>query len=164
MLRPSLFVVVAAATAGCTPPAGQVCGLSVAPPAPDEVNDGRGTAVRSDGVPFDVEGDWAPAPSSSLVLGTLTMGMQFDETGTAVDDLIADGAFPICVPQGERGDKSGAANLLDGGFVTDATRNGGLAILGKEADLLLGRFAFTLIDPSGVELTFSDGAFRVPQR
>ncbi len=159
-----VVALVAAVGSGCAPPSGPVCGLSAVPPTVEEVADGRGMAVRSDGEAFDVEGSWAPAPSSSVDLGTLSMIMQFDETGSAVDDLIADGAFPICVPQGERGAESGAANLVDGGFVTNATHDGGLALLGKDGDLLLGRFAFTLVDPSGTELTFSEGAFRVPQR
>jgi hypothetical protein len=161
-----LFVVVVPVvlSSACPPPVAEVCGLSSTPPSTDDVADGRGKATRSDGAAFDVEGTWAPAPASSLVLGTLSMVMQFDETGTAVDELVADGAFPICVPQGERSETSGQANLVDGGFVTDATHDGGLAILGKDGDLLLGRFAFTLVDQSGATLSFEDGVFRVPQR
>jgi hypothetical protein len=138
--------------------------LSSTPPTADDVVDGRGKATRSDGAEFDEAGSWAPAPASSVDLGTLSMIIQYDETGSVVDDLIADGAFPICVPQGERSDTSGQANLVDGGFVTDATHDGGLAILGKEGDVLLGRFGFTLVDQGGTTLTFSEGVFRVPQR
>jgi hypothetical protein len=166
MLRPHLLIAIVplSLSAGCPPAAGEVCGLSSTPPTADDVADGRGKATRSDGAAFDESGSWAPAPASSVDLGTLSMIMQFDETGSVVDDLIADGAFPICVPQGARSEKSGQANLVEGGFVTDAAHDGGLAILGKEGDTLLGRFAFTLVDQSGASLTFSDGVFRVPQR
>lgn len=149
---------------GCPPATGEVCGLSSTPPTSDDVADGHGKATRSDGEGFDVTGTWAPSPASSVDLGTLSMIMQFDETGSVVDDLIADGAFPICVPQGARSETSGQANLVEGGFVTDESHDGGLAILGKEGDVLLGRFAFTLVDQAGTALSFSDGVFRVPQR
>jgi hypothetical protein len=102
--------------------------------------------------------------SSSVVVGALSMVIQNDETGSVVDDLIATGAFPICVPQGARSETSGQANFVDGGFVSDASHDGGLAILGKEGDLLLGRFAFTLANPAGETMTFADGVFRLPQR
>ena len=137
--------------------------MSSTPPTTDEVADGRGKATR-DGAAFDEEGSWAPAPSSSVVVGALSMVIQNDETGSVVDDLIATGAFPICVPQGARSETSGQANFVDGGFVSDASHDGGLAILGKEGDLLLGRFAFTLANPAGETMTFADGVFRLPQR
>jgi hypothetical protein len=95
---------------------------------------------------------------------SLDMIIANDETGGIVDDLIADGAFPICVPQEARSETAGSANLVDGGFVTDATHKGGVAILAKEGDLLVGRFGFDLIAGDGTTLTFSEGAFRVPQR
>jgi hypothetical protein len=157
-------VVLAGGGAGCAPPAGNTCGLSPTPPTADDVADGRGTATRDDGVAFDEAGTWAPAPSSSIAIGTLAMIIQFDETGSDVDDLIASGAFPICVPQGARSETSGQANLVDGGFVTDADHDGGVTLLGKDGDLLLGRFAFTLANPAGETVTFSDGVFRLPQR
>ena len=65
---------------------------------------------------------------------------------------------------GARSETSGSANLLGDGFVTDADHTGGVAILGREGDTLLGRFAFELGNPAGDTLTFSDGAFRLPTR
>ena len=79
-------------------------------------------------------------------------------------DLIEAAAFPICVPVGARSETSGAANLVGGGFVSDATHTGGVALLAKDGDTLLGRFAFDLANPAGDTLTFSDGAFRLPAR
>jgi hypothetical protein len=63
-----------------------------------------------------------------------------------VADLIEAAAFPICVPIGDRSETSGSANLVGGGFVSDATHTGGVAILGREGDTLLGRFAFDLVE------------------
>jgi hypothetical protein len=63
----------------------------------------------------------------------------------------------------QRGEDSGQANLVEGGFVTDATHTGGVAILGKEGDNLIGRFSFELVSGDG-ELSFDDGVFNVPQR
>ncbi len=159
MLRfaPALLPLGLGLTSGCPGPVAESCGQSTALP---NVDDGVGEATRSDGEAFREEGTWAPAPSSSIVLGTLTMTITNDETGGVVDDLIADGAFPICVPMAERSETSGQANLVDVGLVTDATHTGGLAILGKEGDTLIGRFSFDLTG----DLSFDDGAFSVPQR
>jgi hypothetical protein len=150
--------------AGCPHAPETSCGLTVELPTTDDVPSGRGRATRSDGEAFDVAGTWAPSPSSSITLGVLSMVIQFDETGLPVDDLIAEGAFPICVPQGERSERSGQANLVQGGFVTDAQHDGGVAILGREGNDLVGRFAFTLANRDGDTITFSDGTFRIPQR
>lgn len=150
--------------AACAGPPTEVCGLPTEPPTGAEVRDGFGSATRTSGPPFEEEGSWAPAPSSSIVIGTLTFTIVREETGLFVDDLIADGAFPICVPLGEQGPQSGSANVVDGGFVTDGEHEGGLALLGQDDGLLLGRFEMDLANPSGETLTFSDGVFRVPQR
>jgi hypothetical protein len=147
--------------AACPGPPEEICGQSTALPTIDE---GFGEATRSDGEEFREEGNWGPAPASSITIGTLDMIIANDEEGLAVDDLIADGAFPICVPQRDRSETSGAANLVEGGFVTNAEHTGGVAILGKEGDVLIGRFGFELVDNGGTTLTFSDGVFRVPQR
>jgi hypothetical protein len=162
-LAPAVVVVLGPlALLGCAPPSGDTCGLSAALPSTSDVADGRGKATRSDGVAFDEEGTWRVAPFS-IDIGLLTMGFQFDESGSDVDELIATGAFPFCVLQGERSDTRGQANLV-GGYVTDASHDGGVAILGKEGDVLLGRFAFTVANPAGDTITFDDGVFRLPQR
>ena len=160
MLRFAFASVVAVSLAGCPGPVEQICGQSTELP---DVADGFGEATRSDGETFREAGTWGPAPSSTIVIGVLTMIIANDETGVVVDDLIADGAFPICVPQADRSETSGQANLVEGGFVTDAEHTGGVAILAKEGDTLIGRFGFDLVSGTG-ELSFSDGVFRVPQR
>lgn len=169
MLRASLAVstcaVVCFFVGGCPGPVEEICGQSTALP---DVASGVAEATRSDGAAFNADaGSWALAPSSSVVIGTLTMIMANDEAGLVVDDLIADGAFPICVPQGARSETSGQANLSDASdsFVTDDAHDGGLALLGKEGDDLIGRFGFDMVSGDGsTTLTLSDGAFRLPQR
>ncbi|MDP2341324.1 MAG: hypothetical protein Q8O67_10215 [Deltaproteobacteria bacterium] len=154
------LVSMASLVAACPGPVTEICGQSTELP---DVEQGFGEATRSDGEAFREAGTWAPAPSSTIFIGTLTMLIANDETGVVVDDLIADGAFPICVAQGARSETSGQANLVEGGFVTDATHEGGVAILGKDGDDLIGRFSFDLIG-GGTELSFDDGVFRVPQQ
>ncbi len=162
MLRAASFAVVVALSvlAGCPAPVETICGQSTALP---DVTAGFGEATRSDGDPFKKEGTWKP--SATVLVGSLDMIIANDDQGLVVEDLIADGAFPICVLQGARSETSGQANLVDVGFVTDATHDGGLVILGKEGDNLIGRFSFDLVSPDGATtLTFSDGVFNVPLR
>jgi hypothetical protein len=169
MLR-SVVVVVASLPAllalGCPGPVeSDPCGLSTTVPTAADVVDGSGTATRSDGEAFDVVGDWKPnGASSSLVLGTLAFALVADAEGSAVDTLIADGAFPICVPLADREANQSAANLVQGGFVTDATHTGALSLLGNDGGQLAGRFAVDLVNPAGETLSFTDGVFRVPER
>jgi hypothetical protein len=161
---PIACCVVLGVVTSCSPPDETVCGLSTTPPSVDEVANGHGRAVRSDRVPFDEEGSWSLGPNGSVDISVLAMIKVFDENGGVVDDLIADGAFPICVRQGERSETSGQANFVDGGFATDADHEGALAILGKDEELLVGRFSVTLVNQAGVTLSFDDGVFRVPRR
>lgn len=164
MLRAALplLAVVVLAAAGCPGAPAESCGQSTTPPTEDDVARGRGKATRSDGVALDAEGSWSVA-QSDVVVGTLVMQMPVDETGATVTDLIADGAFPICVPMGERSETSGAANLLPG-FVTNANTRGGLAVLAKDGDTLFGRFAFDMQDQQGNSLAIDDGVFIVDLR
>ncbi len=147
---------------GCPPPPEQSCGQSTVLPGDDDVADGNGTATRSDDVDFDEPGTWS-AQQLSITIGVLDMIVTDDEGGDDVADLIEAAAFPICIPIGERSDTSGAANLVAGGFVSDADHTGGVAILGKDGNTLLGRFSFDLVSGDTV-ISFTDGAFRVPQR
>lgn len=155
----------AVALVGCGPsdPA-DVCGLSGVLPTSDEVENGFGAAVR-DGQPFKEAGTWGAAPLGSIDIGTLSLAIPFDETGTEVTDLIARRAFPICVRLGERSDTVGAANLVEGGYVTDAQHTGAVAILGEEGGFLVGRFVIDLVSESeGAETSFEDGVFRLERR
>ncbi len=145
------------------PPPSEVCGLTTTPPTDAEVAEGRGKATRSDGQPFDAPGTWSPT-SLSIVIETLDIIASADETGSSVSELIEAAAFPICVPVRDRIETSGFAILADGAFVSDADHTGGVAILGRDGDILVGRFAFDLANPQGQVLSFSDGAFRVPSR
>jgi len=145
------------------PAPSEICGQPTTLPTDADVADGRGAATRSDGSAFDEAGSWSTA-TLSITMGTLDIIATNDETGSSVAELIEAAAFPICVPMGARSETSGSANLLGDGFVTDADHTGGVAILGREGDTLLGRFAFELGNPAGDTLTFSDGAFRLPTR
>lgn len=161
--RAFVAVAIGSLLAACPGPPAELCGQSTVLPSDDDVADGRGHATRSDGVDFDEPGTWS-AQSLSVTIGTLDMILTNDEGGDDVATLIEAGAFPICIPIGARSEQSGSANLVDGGFVSAADHTGGVAILGRDGDTLLGRFSFDLANPAGTELTFSDGAFRVPQR
>ena len=153
---------VAAFLAACPGPPDTVCGQSSTPPTADDVTEGNGRATRSDGAAFDFAGSWSPN-ASDVVIGTLTMEMPVDESGLKTTDLIADGAFPICVPMGARSETSGRA-LLPPTFGTDNNTSGGLAILDKDGDTLFGRFSFEMTDSGGTTVSFDDGAFIVDQR
>jgi hypothetical protein len=142
----------------------EICGQPTTLPTDDDVADGRGAATRSDGAAFDEAGSWSTA-SLDIVVGTLTMTASVDETGSQVAELIEAAAFPICVPIGERSETSGSANHVGDNLISDATHTGGVAILDRDGDTLIGRFGFELVSPvSGETVTFSDGAFRLPTR
>lgn len=142
----------------------EVCGLPGAAPTADDVQNGFGEALR-DGQAFREAGSWGAAPQASIDIGTLSLMIPFDETGTAVSDLIARRAFPICIPLGERSDTVGAGNLVEGAYITDAQRKGAVAILGEEGGFLQGRFELDLFSPSrGEETSFRDGVFRLERR
>lgn len=146
------------------PAPSEICGLPTTLPGDDDVADGRGTATRSDGAAFDEAGSWSTV-SLDIVVGTLTMTASADETGSRVADLIEAAAFPICVPIGQRSDTSGSANHVGDNLISDATHTGGVAILDRDGDTLIGRFEFDLVGAaSGETVTFSDGAFRLPTR
>lgn len=140
-----------------------VCGQSGVIPTPDEAPNGFATATL-DGQRWREAGSWAAGPNASLDLGTLSMIIAADETGTATSDLVARRAFPICVPLGARSETSGNVSF-DGSYVSDESHTGGLAILGEEDGFLAGRFAVDLQSPSsGNEVSFEEGAFRVERR
>jgi hypothetical protein len=156
---PSLLLV------GCPGPVeSDPCGLPTEVPTAADVVDGSGIATRSDGEAFDEVGTWTPnGASSSLDLGGLSFILVVDAEGSAVDTLIADGAFPICVPLAERQVDQSAATFVPN-FVTDATHTGALSLLGNDGGQLAGRFAVDLVNPTGETLSFTDGVFRVPER
>ena len=93
-------------------------------------------------------------PIDKILAGTKTWEMRSTPTKTR---------GRIGLIKSKSGKIWGQANLVDGGFVTDATHTGGVAILGKDGDTLIGRFSFDLVSGAG-QLSFTDGAFRLPQR
>lgn len=127
---------------------------------PEDVEAGEGKATL-DGAPFEGPATWSPGSNASINIGLLTMVVAKDTTGTDFDELIADNALPICVPQGERSGTSGNAALNDApGFVSDAAHRGSVALLQFDNDVLTGRFAFELVNSgSGETRTFEDGVF-----
>lgn len=155
-LAPLLF-------AACTGPAGEACGLEGGLPTTDEVGSGQLLALK-DGADFDVTGSWKRPPGGSLTGGSLDIIIEHDGEGAETADLIDNETFPICVPIGARAEDSGQANYVDGGFVSDDSHGGMLAILGTEGGEILGRFSFSLANPAGTEMSFESGIFRVPER
>lgn len=154
-----VFVLIPVALlAACPANLTEVCSLSGA--VPDNVENGRGSASM-DGAPFDGPATWSPGSNASINIGLLTMVVAKDVTGTDFDELIADNALPICVPQGDRSDTSGNAALNEApGFVTDAAHTGSVALLTFDNDVIVGRFAFDLVNSgSGETREFEDGVF-----
>lgn len=153
------FVVLAFGLAGCPADLTEVCSLSGA--APENVEAGNGSATL-DGAPFDGPATWSPGSSASITIGLLTMIVAKDVTGTEFDQLIADNALPICVPQGDRSDTSGNSALNDSpAFTTDAEHRGNVALLSFKDDVLTGRFQLELVNPDSATdtRTFDDGVF-----
>jgi len=164
IFQASLFALMSVLSlAACDGAPGDFCGASDVVPTADEVGEGRGTATH-DGAAFESEGSWGAGPSASIDLGVLSMTIVNDETGAQTEDLISRGAFPICILLGERSEDTGAANYIQGGFVTDNDTGGMLSILGIEGSNILGRFNVDLENGSGETMTFEDGVFNVPQR
>lgn len=150
------------ALSGCPGFPSEFCDLSTAAP---DVSDSTGTATRSDGEAFSgVDASWAPGSSASVTLGLLDLTIAKDENGVDSEDLIADGAFPICVRLAERSETSGSALLNGGSFATDASHTGSVVIIGEEGGFLLGRFEVDLQDGSGANLSFTDGQFKARRR
>ena len=131
-------------------------------PSSDEIASGRVTATQ-DGSTFDEAGTWS-ATSGSLTGGLLDIIIQQDDSGERTADRIASGDFPICIMVGERSETSGQANLVQGGFVSNASNTGSLAIYAEENDEIVGRFSFSLENTSGEKTVFEDGLFRVGER
>lgn len=147
----------------CGPGAEEVCGVRSAIPTADEVPDGTGSASL-DGATFANSASWAPGPSSSLDIGTLSIIIALDESGTDTTDLLGRRAFPICVPIGERSPVMGSATY-DGSYLTNATHTGSLGILDESNGVLIGRFKVDLVDNNdGSTISFTDGAFRAERR
>jgi hypothetical protein len=148
--------------AGCPNIPAEVCGLSTT--LPDNLADGRGSATRSDGEDFSNEAaSWTPDGDDSLTIGVLDFFIAKETTGLDTEQLIADGAFPICVPLAERSNTSGAANLVSDGLVTDASHTGGVAILDEDNGFLIGRFEAELAN-GNAEVAFTDGVFKASRR
>lgn len=154
-----VLVVLVVALAGCPNNLAEVCGLASALPSVDE---GTGSATRSDGGAFAGEpASWSPGTNAAVTIGLLSMVVAKDETGLGFDELVADGALPICVPQGERNDTSGNAIFSEGdAFVTDAAHPGKVALLSLVDDVLVGRFELELVNSgSGQTIAFTEGVF-----
>jgi hypothetical protein len=144
--------------AGCPGP-GELCGLPTTPIGDDEVGSGQGKGTRSDGDELQGTSSWRPAPQANVVVGTLSFdGFSRDEVGSDVFELIANGAFPICVRLGERNEDTGNATLPPA-FVTSSTQTGVMVLTDNRDGVLGGRF-----DVSFAGLTVSDGVFRATQR
>jgi len=155
-------VVVVAYASGC-PKVVDCGGLSNDPPT---VDDGKGTATRSDGDAFNEQASWAPGTSASIDIGLLDMIIAKDETGSDFDTLTSDGAFPICIPLGEQSGTTGKANLLEGNsIVSDATHTGNVLVIALDGNFLVGRFNAELVSSDGAStIEFTDGAFKATRR
>ncbi len=159
LLLVPLSALFAVGAVGCKNDVTEICGLAGALP---KVSSGRGSATRSDGVEFNETASWSAGTAGSLTIGVLDMLIANEETGLATDTIIEDGAFPICVRLGARSDKIGSGNYIDGGYVTDATHTGAIAILANDTELV-GRFEVSLA-AGGDALSFSQGVFSAKKR
>jgi len=127
-------------------------------PTEDVLPRGQGMATK-DGEAWQSQASWSTT-SYSVSVGTLDMIVTRDEDGVSVRDLVGAGTFPICVRVGERDERTGQANLVDGGYVSDANHKGSVVLLAKENNYLVGRFSFTLANTSGDTVEFEEGMFR----
>ncbi len=129
----------------------------------DDVADGNLSAMR-DGSTWLEPGSYR-LENLDLTAGTLSIRAGVDENGDDTASLIADAAFPICVQIGERSETVGAANLVDGSFVSGPDHTGMVSLLGRTDDgILFGRLQFDLATPQGDETSFTDGVFRLGER
>lgn len=150
------------AGAGCAEEPEEVCGFDADAP---KTKDGKGSATRSDDEDFtDVAATWSPGANGAVIMGVLSLTIPKDETGADTEQLIADGAFPICIPLGQRGEKSGSANYVDDGYVSDAEHTGMVALYEEDGGILRGRFEAAMYSEAvDKELSFTDGVFAAEQ-
>lgn len=149
--------------ASCAPAADPACGMSG--DVPDLVS-GQATYTL-DGHNKTENGGYRLDFPADIVVGTMTINIQRTADARNVKDLVAAGTFPICVPLDSADDGAGYVLFGSGAdsYSTSATQTGQLSILAKDADDLLGRFAFSASQNSGSgQLEIMDGAFRLPPR
>lgn len=156
------FAVLLVAAAGCPADLDAVCGLS---PELPTVDDGRGTATL-DGADFNEAASWAPGSSASVTIGLLDLIVPTDEFGASFDQLLEDNALPFCARLGEQSETVGKGIFNESPtFVTDAGHAGGVAVLAREDNVLIGRFEVELVGSAGgATKTFTEGAFRALRR
>ncbi len=147
--------------AGCGPSAEAFCGLPSETPTLDAAPEGRALATV-DGDAFDETATYSVGPGASFTTGDLDIILAGDTTGTAVDELIGRGAFPICVELGERSEKTMSANFVSDGSTTSADKTGALSILAAEGGVIVGRFEVELGGAATHSVT--DGVFRATKR
>jgi hypothetical protein len=179
MLRPSsllaaplsafgfaLIGVVVACSSGCVK-AFDCGGLSTDAP---NVESGKGSATRSDNGAVSGNATWA---SGSFAAVDITLGGAFDlpiskdVTGTDLDSLVSDGAFPICIGFADNSGTTREAQLQNSPtFLTDATHTGNAALLKLEGNNLVGRFVVHLVSSQDASKTLdvTDGAFNATRR
>lgn len=157
-----LALVSVAAAAGCPAELDAVCGLSPELPA---VEEGRGTATV-DGADFNEAASWAPGSSASITIGLLDLIVPTDEFGASFDQLLEDNALPFCARLGEQSETVGKAIFNESPtFVSDAGHSGGVAVLAREGNVLIGRFEVEVKSSAGgATKTFTEGAFRALRR
>lgn len=147
----------------CGPEVTDACGaLSGVVPSAADVAPGA-LLASLDQADFTASGTWGDGPNGSIDAGLLSLIIPRDESGTLVSELVGRGAFPICIPLGERSDKSGNATY-DSTYVTDANHTGMVAILAEEEGHIVGRFEVNLRSGNGDMTAFENGRFRLPRR
>jgi hypothetical protein len=155
------FVVMFAS--GC-PAAFECGGLSKDPPT--DVSTGKGFATRSDGATLNGAASWSSGSLGSVDVASLDMGIAKDVTGSDLDTLVSDGAFPICISLGAPGTNSQAANLLESpSLESDATHTGNLALVKLNGNELLGRFQVNMTAANGAKtVNITNGEFSATRR
>ena len=165
-LAAALFVPAVLLASGC--PSTFDCG-GISTDAPT-VDTGRGTATRSDNGAVTGAAQWQSGSFASvdITLGdALDLGVAKDVTGTDLDSLVSDGAFPICIGFGEANGTDQSALLLSSpSFKSDAAHTGHAALLKLDGNELIGRFTVQLVDSQDASKTLdiTDGAFSATRR
>jgi len=109
-----------------------------------QLDPGYARYFHDDVAVFPTETTYRLSFPHDIVTGELILNVMRDEGGQLVEDLVAAGSFPICVPLDGSADGSGYAFLEDGAvsYATSATHTGRLSIVAREGQALIGRFAF----------------------
>ncbi len=139
--------------------------IAFQPDEDDRVREAGVLIIRDDGSRAS-ELNFTGGTDGRIFLASLRTAVDNDgeHIEESVGELLSAGTFPICVNLKARSATDGDISVapLVSTYTTSDTSTGTLAILGKEGDNYVGRFAFVAEQTSGETVNITRGAFRVP--